>query len=121
MKKLFFSIHGIVACISLHFAALKVSGHDNVQTDNIEIFAQTVNALNVDTILESCYRGRYKSHTISSQDDEARNWGECAGFVDCPTGYYCVGGVKHPCPAGTFGNETKLYTALCSSSCLPPC
>jgi len=108
-----------VYCILLCFISILniISADDNVQYDNIEIFAQTVNGINVDTILDSCYRGRYKSHTIVTQDDETYNWGECAGFVDCPKGFYCVKGLKHPCPAGTFGNETKIYTKACSSLC----
>ncbi len=43
--------------------------------------------------------------------------GECAGFVDCPKGFYCIQGSKHSCPPGTFGNETKLYTDTCSGLC----
>ena len=99
------------------FNLVRTTADDNVQHDSIGSFSQTVNATNVDIVLDSCYRGRYKSHTIVSQSDEDYGWGECAGFVDCPRGYYCIEGLKHACPAGTFANETKQYTNACSGIC----
>ena len=35
----------------------------------------------------------------------------------CPLGYYCVGGVKQACPAGTYGNTTGLGSKECSGQC----
>jgi hypothetical protein len=36
----------------------------------------------------------------------------------CPTGSYCVGGVRASCPFGVFGSTTGLHTAACSGACL---
>ena len=35
----------------------------------------------------------------------------------CPQGSYCREGRQYPCPAGTFGNKTKLFHTLCSGFC----
>lgn len=35
----------------------------------------------------------------------------------CPRGSYCREGRKYLCPAGTFGNQTKLFHDLCSGFC----
>ena len=35
----------------------------------------------------------------------------------CPKGSYCKKGRQHLCPAGTFGNRTKLLHTLCSGFC----
>ncbi|OQR87461.1 hypothetical protein ACHHYP_20382 [Achlya hypogyna] len=37
----------------------------------------------------------------------------------CEPGYYCIGGVRRPCPAGTFGTAFGLTTAACSGLCAP--
>ena len=31
----------------------------------------------------------------------------------CPAGYYCIAGVKRPCPAGTFADGLGAHTPLC--------
>ena len=77
----------LVACFCYAiFNLVRTTADDNVQHDSIGSFSQTVNATNVDIVLDSCYRGRYKSHTIVSQSDEDYGWGECAGFVVFPKG-----------------------------------
>ena len=35
----------------------------------------------------------------------------------CPIGSYCNLGVKHPCPAGTYGSSEGLTTSQCSGMC----
>ncbi|KAH9111742.1 hypothetical protein AeMF1_013819 [Aphanomyces euteiches] len=37
----------------------------------------------------------------------------------CPLGSYCVQGVAHLCPTGTFGNTTGLASSACSGRCNP--
>ncbi|KAG9401129.1 hypothetical protein AC1031_009884 [Aphanomyces cochlioides] len=37
----------------------------------------------------------------------------------CPLGSYCVQGVAHLCPMGTFGNTTGLASSACSGRCNP--
>lgn len=37
--------------------------------------------------------------------------------VICPLGSYCVGGMRHACPAGTFGDISGLFTQNCSGIC----
>mmetsp|Transcript_20176 Transcript_20176/g.71353 ORF Transcript_20176/g.71353 Transcript_20176/m.71353 type:complete len:301 (-) Transcript_20176:26-928(-) len=36
---------------------------------------------------------------------------------ECGDGSYCVGGIRRPCPAGTFGDGKFLSTAGCSGPC----
>ena len=43
-----------------------------------------------------------------------------AAVERCPRGSYCAGGVKRPCPAGTYGNETTLASPGCSALCRSP-
>jgi len=35
----------------------------------------------------------------------------------CDRGYYCIAGIKAPCPPGTYGSERKLATRKCSGWC----
>ena len=35
----------------------------------------------------------------------------------CPIGYYCTGGVKRPCPAGSYGTSEGLSSSTCTASC----
>ena len=35
----------------------------------------------------------------------------------CEEGFYCVDGVRRPCPAGLFGNSRRLFDAQCSGNC----
>ncbi|ETW03965.1 hypothetical protein H310_04372 [Aphanomyces invadans] len=35
----------------------------------------------------------------------------------CEPGYYCVNGVRSPCPRGTFGSGGQLTTPSCSGAC----
>ncbi|KAF0707089.1 hypothetical protein AaE_013779 [Aphanomyces astaci] len=35
----------------------------------------------------------------------------------CEPGYYCVNGVRNPCPTGTFGSTAQLVTPFCSGMC----
>jgi len=35
----------------------------------------------------------------------------------CPAGYYCVNGVKVPCPRGRYGAVTGLQTDFCTAPC----
>lgn len=39
--------------------------------------------------------------------------------VICEPGFYCVGGVRRPCPPGTFGNSSGLWEPSCSGPCDP--
>lgn len=39
--------------------------------------------------------------------------------VKCEEGYYCVAGIKSPCPPGTYGNQKKLSTRYCTAQCPP--
>ncbi|KAH8056628.1 hypothetical protein JL722_7467 [Aureococcus anophagefferens] len=43
-----------------------------------------------------------------------------AGGRRAARGSYCAGGVKRPCPAGTYGNETTLASPGCSALCRSP-
>lgn len=35
----------------------------------------------------------------------------------CPVGHYCLGGVKHPCPAGRYGNKHGEVDPQCMGDC----
>ena len=35
----------------------------------------------------------------------------------CPIGYYCTGGVKRACPAGSYGTSEGLSSSTCTASC----
>jgi hypothetical protein len=35
----------------------------------------------------------------------------------CPAGYYCAGGVRYKCPAGTYGGTGGLSSSACSGVC----
>lgn len=35
----------------------------------------------------------------------------------CDRGYYCMNGIRYPCPAGVYGETTGLATAACSGAC----
>jgi len=35
----------------------------------------------------------------------------------CERGFFCMNGVRSPCPAGKFGNEVRLASAECSGNC----
>ena len=37
----------------------------------------------------------------------------------CQPGWYCVSGVRLPCPDGVYGSDTGLSTPLCSGQCSP--
>ena len=37
--------------------------------------------------------------------------------LPCEPGYYCIKGVKYPCPPGTFGWQYGLTSPLCSGLC----
>ncbi|CAM9883027.1 unnamed protein product, partial [Discosporangium mesarthrocarpum] len=37
--------------------------------------------------------------------------------AQCEPGYYCNGGIKFRCPAGTFGIIAGLYSGMCSGYC----
>jgi hypothetical protein len=43
----------------------------------------------------------------------------CSAEVPCEPGYYCTGGIKYPCPPGTFGWRYGLSTMQCSGECAP--
>ena len=36
---------------------------------------------------------------------------------ECEMGFYCVEGVRHPCPPGQIGNATGLFSSKCSGPC----
>ena len=56
------------------------------------------------------------SGSYQSDGDKSKRSSE----TQCEEGTYCdINGIRHPCPAGTFGNETGLTTALCSGKCSP--
>ena len=33
-------------------------------------------------------------------------------------GYYCIGGVKYPCPPGTYGGRIGLNSSICNGPCM---
>ena len=35
----------------------------------------------------------------------------------CETGFFCAGGVRSPCPPGSFGNSSQLQSVSCSGAC----
>lgn len=37
--------------------------------------------------------------------------------IPCEKGYYCTGGVKTPCPPGTYGGREGLFSSNCSGYC----
>lgn len=37
--------------------------------------------------------------------------------LPCEPGYFCTGGLKHPCPPGTYGWRYGLNTSACSGQC----
>ncbi|KAJ1461083.1 hypothetical protein M885DRAFT_612256 [Pelagophyceae sp. CCMP2097] len=37
----------------------------------------------------------------------------------CEPGYFCRGGVRRPCPAGTYGSEFGLFAETCQGPCPP--
>ena len=37
--------------------------------------------------------------------------------VECEIGHYCTQGRRYPCPAGTYGSETKLSSSTCTAIC----
>lgn len=39
--------------------------------------------------------------------------------IVCEPGYYCVEGIKYPCPPGTFGWRSGLNSSTCSGLCAP--
>jgi hypothetical protein len=41
------------------------------------------------------------------------------GVEICPMGTYCIGGVKHLCPAGRFGEIKRQINESCSGECFP--
>ncbi|OQR97987.1 hypothetical protein THRCLA_06800 [Thraustotheca clavata] len=66
-------------------------------------------------------------YTVSSSDpgtglDDSVEYGIAARanaqFI-CDPGYYCNRGIRYACPAGTYGNNTGLTTATCTSICPP--
>jgi hypothetical protein len=57
----------------------------------------------------SCYNGAYQV--------KLPPFNSCSGYRDCEPGYYCLNGVKKPCPAGTFGGSSRLNTTACSGLC----
>ena len=42
-----------------------------------------------------------------------------AGQRVCEPGYWCFGGVRRPCPAGTYGSSYGLSEATCNGLCPP--
>ena len=61
------------------------------------------------------YSTGYRSHigqTQSLEDEMFRT-----GQSPCEAGYYCLGGVRAPCPAGTFGSSKRLNSSTCSGLC----
>lgn len=37
--------------------------------------------------------------------------------VKCEKGYWCAGGIKQPCPVGSYGRTKMLTSARCSGVC----
>lgn len=44
-------------------------------------------------------------------------WQTRTSQAECEPGYYCVGGARILCPAGTFGSSPGLSSAACSGKC----
>ncbi len=37
----------------------------------------------------------------------------------CPRGFWCEDGIRHPCPAGTYGSSEGLFNSKCNDICSP--
>lgn len=53
-------------------------------------------------------------YTIGGESNEVRS-----SQHRCEPGHYCAAGVRHPCPAGSFGAIAGLATSACSGQCAP--
>ena len=43
----------------------------------------------------------------------------CSVEIPCEPGYYCIKGVKYPCPPGTFGWRYGMNSSTCGGQCAP--
>ena len=60
----------------------------------------------------------YFSTPLDNEDgDLQRTWR--TGEEICPLGHYCIAGVSHECPRGTYGGITALTSIECSGPCSP--
>lgn len=44
-------------------------------------------------------------------------FGACSGFKVCELGFFCVAGVRTPCPSGSYGDALRLQNSSCSGYC----
>ena len=44
-------------------------------------------------------------------------FGACSGFKVCELGFFCLDGIRSPCPAGYFGDSQRLDSITCSGQC----
>ena len=58
---------------------------------------------------ENCIFGSYRSANPP--------FGKCSGFRHCEQGFYCVNGIRIPCPAGSYGDTVRLPNSTCSGYC----
>jgi len=62
-------------------------------------------------------------YTITFPTDQANlpksdsSKGGAGQQIRCEKGYYCVFGIRWVCPAGVFGDSTRLTTPACSAPC----
>ena len=61
--------------------------------------------------------GLFDSCSVGSYRSTSTPYDQCAGFKLCEVGYYCSQGVRTACPAGTYGNMTRLQTSECTGKC----
>ncbi|KAJ1420393.1 hypothetical protein B484DRAFT_351281 [Ochromonadaceae sp. CCMP2298] len=55
-------------------------------------------------------------YTLDAQGSEAPTASR-SQQTQCPRGYYCVGGMRQVCPAGTYGATAGLSSPACSGIC----
>lgn len=83
-------------CRYLAFLVLFLSWKESLSSGKVESFL-------------SCYNGAYEV--------KLPPFNTCAGFRDCEEGSYCINGIKTPCPAGFYGDRSRLNTSECGGLC----
>lgn len=110
----------ILLILIVNLSSYNVSSQKNLNSNNLNIFSNTKSTNKVKNFHssytkvsnskeKSCYDGSYQ---VTSPP-----FNSCSGFRDCEIGYYCKHYKKYLCPAGTYGNEIKLETEVCSGKC----
>ncbi|EEY68393.1 uncharacterized protein PITG_04849 [Phytophthora infestans T30-4] len=56
-------------------------------------------------------------YTVTFPTDQSDLPSSAGEQIRCDKGYYCVLGTRRACPAGVFGESTRVTTPECSASC----